>query len=58
MKKIPENDFPQQRRKERSLSLLPLNASKVIWHGKSWGLCLSRSVYKNSLTGLNLSASC
>ena len=39
--KIPDDDFSQQRRKEKSLSLLPLDVSWVIWHGKSWG---SRSV--------------
>ena len=38
MKKIPHNNFSQQRRKEKSLSLLPLDVRKVIWHGKSWGL--------------------
>ena len=44
MKKILHNDFSQQRRKEKSLLLLPLDVSKVIWHSKIWGLCLSRSV--------------
>ena len=46
MKTIPESDFSQQRRKEESLSLLPLDVSSVIWQGKSWALCLSRSVYE------------
>ena len=41
-KEIPENNFSQQRRKEKSV--LPLDVSHVIWHGKSWGLCLSISV--------------
>ena len=30
MKKIPDNDFSQQRRKEKSLSLLPLDVNQVI----------------------------
>ena len=44
MKKILHDDFSQQRNKEKSLSLLPLDVSWVIWHSKSWGLCLSRIV--------------
>ena len=38
--KIIRNDFSQQRRKEKSLSLLSPDVSWVIWHSKSWGLCL------------------
>ena len=44
LKKIPENYFSQQRRKEEPLSLLHLDVNLVSWHGKSWGLCLLRSV--------------
>ena len=33
--KVPANDFSQQKRKEKSLSLLPSDVSQVIWHGKS-----------------------
>ena len=47
MKKIPDNDFSQQRNKEKSLSLLIVNVSWVIWHGKSWGLC--QEVFKKQL---------
>ena len=42
--KILNDDFSQQIQKEKSLSLLPLNVSWVIWHSKSWGLCLSGSL--------------
>ena len=44
MKKILHHDFSQQKRKEKSLLLFPLDVSWVIWHSKCWGLCLSRSV--------------
>ena len=48
MKKILHDDFSQQTHKEKSLSLLPLDVSKVIWHGKSWG-CVYQEVFKKQL---------
>ena len=48
MKQILYDDFSQQRNKEKSLSLLPLDINWVIWHGKIWG-CVYQEVFKKQL---------
>ena len=53
MRKIPESNFSQQRRKEKSLLLVPLDVSQVIWHGKSWG-CVYQEVFEKQSLIINV----
>ena len=49
MKRIPDDDFSQQKLREKSLSLLPLDVSQVIWHGKNEGCVYQEVFQKQSL---------